>query len=470
MVALVIAVGVFFAVGAGRQYVANRDFHPIAIPAATTPTAAVAAALAALAAAPSSPGTAPAAPIPIASRVQAAVLPALAAAGLGPSVTAQVFDAATGGALLDRGAATSVAPASTAKLLTAAALLETHAVSDRFTTKVVAGPSAGTVVLVGGGDPTLSAAAPGQPSAYAEAARVTDLAAQVKAKLGSVAVTSVIVDDSLFTGPSTAVGWDAEDAPSTYASEITAAMVDGGRDTPDATTRSATPDQAAGNALAADLASDATAGGASSAEAAVSLGSAPAGAAVLATVSSPPVGTLIEQMLSDSDNVLAEVLARQVAIAAGQPASFLGAAAAISSTLSRLGIAVGSGMKDGSGLSGLDRVPAGVLGQVLLKAVSADNPKLHPIVAGLSVAGWDGTLVEQGRFAGAAASADGLVRAKTGSLTGVSALSGLATDRDGRLLVFSFVADQVPGGDPDSLAARLALDQAAAAVAACGCR
>ncbi|MCW2521756.1 MAG: dacB, partial [Frankiales bacterium] len=262
----------------------------------------------------------------------------------------------------------------------------------------------------------------------------------------------------------TAVGWDPEDAPSTYASDITAAKVDGGRDTTHATTRSATPELAAGDALAADLASAGSTGPT------VRLGAAAPGAAVLATVSSPPVGTLIEQMLSESDNVLAEMLARQVAIAVGQPASFVGAAAAISSTLSRLGITVGSGMKDGSGLSGSDRVPAGVLGQVLVKSVAAANPKLHPIVAGLSVAGWDGTLVEQNRFAGAAAAAYGLVRAKTGSLTGVSALSGLVTDSDGRLLVFSFVADQVPGGDPDSLAARLALDQAAAALAGCGCR
>jgi D-alanyl-D-alanine carboxypeptidase/D-alanyl-D-alanine-endopeptidase (penicillin-binding protein 4) len=136
-------------------------------------------------------------------------------------------------------------------------------------------------------------------------------------------------------------------------------------------------------------------------------------------------------------------------------------------------------MNDGSGLSGRDRVPAGVLSQVLLKAVGSPvgNPaaspagsQLRPLLAGLPVAGWDGTLAEQRRFAGAASAAFGRVRAKTGSLTGVSALAGVLTDRDGRLLVFSFVADRVPGGDPDSAAARVALDQAVAAVAACGCR
>jgi D-alanyl-D-alanine carboxypeptidase/D-alanyl-D-alanine-endopeptidase (penicillin-binding protein 4) len=288
-------------------------------------------------------------------------------------------------------------------------------------------------------------------------------------------VSSVIVDNSLFTGPSTAVGWDPEDAPSSYATEITATMVDGGRDAPTSTVRSASPDLAAGDALAAALTADQAAANGEGTPS-VSRGTAAAGARVLATVSSPPIGTLIEQMLSESDNVLAEVLARQVAISAKQPASFVGAAHAVASTLAGIGVSVGSGMNDGSGLSGRDRVPAGVLSQVLLKAArasvaaSSGSSQLRPLLAGLPVAGWDGTLAEQGRFAGTASSAFGVVRAKTGSLTGVSALAGVVTDRDGRLLVFSFVADQVPGGDPDSAAARVALDQAAAAVAGCGCR
>jgi D-alanyl-D-alanine carboxypeptidase/D-alanyl-D-alanine-endopeptidase (penicillin-binding protein 4) len=164
------------------------------------------------------------------------------------------------------------------------------------------------------------------------------------------------------------------------------------------------------------------------------------------------------------------VLTRQIAIATKKPASFTGGAAAVSATLSGFGIPIGSGMKDGSGLSAQDRVPAGVLGQVLLKAVDPKHPELHAIIAAMSVAGWDGTLVEQGRFSGAARNASGVVRAKTGSLTGVSAIAGVVTDADGRLLVFSFVADQVPGGDVNSPAARNAFDSAVSALAACGCR
>jgi D-alanyl-D-alanine carboxypeptidase/D-alanyl-D-alanine-endopeptidase (penicillin-binding protein 4) len=457
MLALFIAVGSYFAVGASRQYLADRSFHPIVVPAAVVPPAGTGAALADLLASPPAvPGPA-AAPVPTAAGVATLLAPRLADPALGPSVAAQVYDAATGAVLVDRRSAALVAPASTSKLLTAAAVLTVHKPTDRFTTTVVAGPDPQTVVLVGGGDPTLSGAAVGAAVEYPGAARISDLAATVKAARTGRPVTRVLVDGSLFSGAATAPGWAADDAPSSYASPITALLVDAGRDAPGATLRSAAPELAAGRALAAAL------GGAR-----VGRGSAPAGATVLAAVGSAPVARLVEQMIDDSDNVLAEVLARQVAISLQRPATFAGAAAAITATLAGQGIAVGAGMKDGSGLSVLDRVPARVLGQVLLAAVSSRHPELRPVVAGLSVAGWDGTLVEQGRFSGAAARVDGAVRAKTGSLTGVSSLTGLVGDADGRQLVFSFVADRVPSADPGP--SRTALDQLAVALAGCGCR
>src|SRR5258707_709794 len=64
-------------------------------------------------------------------------------------------------------------------------------------------------------------------------------------------------------------------------------------------------------------------------------------------------------MLEESNNVIAENLARHVAIAAGQPASFAGAAAATESALRKLGVA-GLQLFDGSGLSVDDRIPPAV--------------------------------------------------------------------------------------------------------------
>jgi D-alanyl-D-alanine carboxypeptidase/D-alanyl-D-alanine-endopeptidase (penicillin-binding protein 4) len=456
MVAVLLAVGAFFGVGSARQYLADRSFKPIKPPAATAAPANVAAALTALAAAPSESPAATQAAAPSAEGVSAALVPKLQVDALGSQVAAQVIDAGTGTVLLDQRSAELVAPASTAKLLVAAAILTVHKATDQFITKVVAGTAPGSVVLVGGGDPTLSGAAAGQPTAYAEAARISDLAAQVRKAMAGAPVTEIVVDNSVFAGPTTAAGWGSADAPSTYASPITGTMVDGGRNTPDPNPdalRSGAPDVAAGQALAAAL------GGAS-----VTHGAAPAGAKVLGQVQSASVSRLVEQMLTESDNVIAEVLTRQVALAAKRPGSFAAGAAAVSAALVPLGIKVGAGMKDGSGLSVQDMVPAAVLAQILKLALDSKHPELHPIVSGLPVAGWSGTLAE--RFTGSSMNGKGAVRAKTGTLDGVSAEAGIVTDADGRVLVFALVADKVPATDP----ARAALDAVAATLASCGCR
>ncbi|MEO7285770.1 MAG: D-alanyl-D-alanine carboxypeptidase/D-alanyl-D-alanine-endopeptidase [Jatrophihabitantaceae bacterium] len=455
MLAVLLVAAGYLIVGGGRQYLADRAFRPIKVPAATPAASEVAGPLSAATAAPS-PGPVAGSPIqPSPAGVAAALAGQLASAELGPSVSAEVYDATTGTKLFGQRAEQPVVPASTAKLLTAAAVLSVHRATDRFTTRVLAGPRPGSVVLVGGGDPTLSAATAGQPTEYPEAARISELAKAVRASVGSTPITQVIVDGSLFTGPLTGPGWATEDSPSSYACPITAAMVDAGRDRPDDSLRSAAPDLAAGNALAAALAG-----------ATVSRGSAPAGAKLLGQVQSAPVGVLVEQMLRDSDDVMAEVLGRQVALAAHQPASFAGATAAIAASLAPLSIAAGTGMRDASGLSVLDRLPTRALTQVLLAAYGTGHPELRSVLTGLPVAGWDGTLVEQGRFTGSAAAADGVLRAKTGSLTGVSALAGVITDADGRQLIFAFVADQAPSEGPT----RDAIDQLALALVRCGCR
>ncbi|HEX8096123.1 D-alanyl-D-alanine carboxypeptidase, partial [Jatrophihabitans sp.] len=330
LLAVLLAVTGYFGVGAGRQFLADRAFTPVRVPAATAAAPGIASLLSSAAAPPAAATARPDPPAPTPAGVAAALAKELADPELGPSVAGQVFDAGTGTLLFDQRSSEVVAPASTAKLLTAAALLTVRQATDRFSTRVVAGERPGTVVLVGGGDPTLSAAPAGKPTRYAEAARIADLAARVRAGLGGARVQQVLVDDSAFTGPATAPGWDPADTPSDYASLITATMVDAGRDAPGEEIRSAAPDLAAGTALAAAL------GGAQ-----VGRGSAPAGAKLLGQVRSAPVDVLIEQMMRASDNVIAEVLARQVAIATHRPASFSGAAAAVSAALASAGIRIG---------------------------------------------------------------------------------------------------------------------------------
>jgi D-alanyl-D-alanine carboxypeptidase/D-alanyl-D-alanine-endopeptidase (penicillin-binding protein 4) len=386
--------------------------------------------------------------MPAATAVAAALAGPLAAAALGTAVLAQVTDADTDLPLFAKSATATGAPASTAKIATAVAVFAVHASTDRITTTVVAGATPGQIVLVGAGDPTLSGAAAGTATPYAGAARLSDLAAQIKA--AGVAVNQVIVDGRLFTGPSTAPSWQKNDVPTDYASGITAVMADGGRDRPTATVRSSNPDLGAGDELAADLGLPASM---------VTRGAAPANAKQLASVQSATYGQLVQQMLEDSDNVIAEVLARQVAISAHQPASFTGAAAGVRATDSGLGADIGTGMTDGSGLAASDRLAPAAL--VALLRVAIERPELRDVINDLPVADWSGTLANRYNTAPASAGA-GLVRAKTGTLTSVSSLAGVVTTITGRVLVFAFIAPNVSAGAAGTAAAEAALDLAAA--------
>ena len=394
------------------------------------------------------------APAPDPAVLSAQLTPLLTAAGLGSGVSAEVVDVASGDVLLDLDAADPATPASTAKLLTAVAALTTLDPTDTIETTVVAGTTPGEVVLVGRGDLTLSRTAPSE--SYPGAPTVADLATQVTAALpAGTPVSRIVVDSSLFTGPLTASGWGPADAPSSYAAPVTATAVDGARVSPGSTARSGQPGLDAGAALADALGAPG---------ATVVLGQAPPDAEVLATVHSAPVARLVEQTLSMSDNMLAEALARQVALARDLPASFDGAAQAVTGALTDAGIDVtGVSLSDGSGLSKEDQVPASVLAAVVKGAADGSIDGASALLSGLPVAGYDGTLFDRGD----AGAAPGTVRAKTGTLLAVHALAGTVVTTDGRLLVFAVVADASTGSE---LAAESALDDVAAALAGCGCR
>jgi D-alanyl-D-alanine carboxypeptidase/D-alanyl-D-alanine-endopeptidase (penicillin-binding protein 4) len=102
---------------------------------------------------------------------------------------------------------------------------------------------------------------------------------------------------------------------------------------------------------------------------------------------------------------------------------------------------------------------------VLALAASEEHPELRAVVTGLPVAAFSGSL--ESRFADADPAGRGRVRAKTGTLTGVSSLAGIATDVDGDPLVFVLMADRI--ALEDTLDARAALDRLAAALGACRC-
>jgi D-alanyl-D-alanine carboxypeptidase/D-alanyl-D-alanine-endopeptidase (penicillin-binding protein 4) len=380
---------------------------------------------------PASPGA-----LPTTAGLQAALAPLLRNPALGPRPALSVVDVATGQAVLAVRAQAPVVPASTLKLVTAMAALTALDPDRRFVTRVVAGRP-GEVVLVGAGDPSL------------DHAGMRSLAAQLKAS--GTAVSAVVVDDSLFTGARTGPGWKPTYVQHGDVAPVSALEVEGGRTSHhDGAPRLADPALAAGRELARLVgARQVTRGRA-----------APAGG-VLASVSSMPVSDLVEGMLRRSDNDYAEALGRQVALASGRPATFEGEVAAIGAVLRRPGLL---GLRDASGLSPLNRVEPAVLTGLLARA--ATSPRYSPLLSGLPVAGFDGTLADRFRTAAPRAAA-GLVRAKTGTLDGASALAGLVTTAGGRLLAFDATANGIAVGS--TVRAQRALDAVAAALAACGC-
>ena len=404
------------------------------------------------------------APLPTPAGLRPALEEALAHPAIAGRLAVSLVDTETGTTVYERGAATPLLPASTAKIATAVAALTALPPEQRLTTRVMAGATPGEVVLVGGGDPTL--AGPKAPATYPAPARLTDLAARTRAALGTTAVTRVLVDESLYSGERLADGWKDSYVTEGAVAPVGPLSVDGGRVRPDRVRRHLDPAVAAGQAFAALL----------GASVEVVAGTAPPGATELASVVSPPVPLLVERMLARSDNDLAEALARHVAISQGQPASFAGAAAAVRDVLGPYLDEVGVGrdavaLVDGSGLSRLNRLEPAALTR-LLAAVAADDgsptaERLTPVLAGLPVAGFTGTLSDRYRE-GDSLPAAGVVRAKTGTLNGVSALAGLVRTADGRLLAFDLTADGVPSGATRQ--AEAALDRLAAALAACGCR
>jgi D-alanyl-D-alanine carboxypeptidase len=417
----------------------------------------------------------PAGQLPTATGLSAVLSQALGPAAAGGDPGIVVADAITGRVLYDVGGAALSTPASTTKLTTAVASLAVLGPQARFTTRVVRTRSG--IILVGGGDPTLAVNSypKGQ---YPQPATLAALARKTAAQLKADNQTHVQLgyDTSLYSGPGLAEGWTDSDVTSGNVTPIVSLEVDQGRLTAAGTPedsddpvnfrpRTMDPAGMAAQAFATLLQQDGitiTSGPAGQ--------TAPAGAETIASVSSPALQAMVEQMLQESNNVIAENLARHVAIATGQPATFQGGADAIMTELRKLGITSGIQLVDGSGLSPDDGIAPLTLTHVLELAASPSDPGLRPLITGLPVAGFTGTLSPgDSVFGGIGGDALGVLRAKTGNLETVAALAGLVMDRDGQLLVFAIMADRIPSAGFLQDAAD-EIDAAASGLAGCGCR
>jgi D-alanyl-D-alanine carboxypeptidase/D-alanyl-D-alanine-endopeptidase (penicillin-binding protein 4) len=376
-----------------------------------------------------------------------------------------VIKSDTGEVLFDRNGTAPSRTGSVMKVFTAAAALSQLGPDFQIRTSVYDGTTPGTIVLIGRGDPTLSA---GGASVYSGAPQLSDLAAQTVASYAAahpgVPITQVIIDTN-YWNPSDKwdSSWKRSEQTIGYHSEVTPLMIDGDRANPAKQTspRSTDPIARATTAFVSALAA-ADPGGVVDPGVTTTSGKAISGAAVLGEVRSQPVKVLIGQMLPNSDNTLAENLARIVSREAGFNGSAASLQQAIPSALSVYGVSpTGLTIRDGSGLSEFNGVPSQTMAKFMLE-VQRGAPNLDIISAALPVAGKSGTLAS--RFGGDAADARGSVRAKTGWIDTAYTLSGMIDAADGTKMTFAFYA--VGDGIRDN--AKAALDSLTAGAYRCG--
>ncbi len=433
---------------------------------------------------------------PTAAGLSAALAELLKPAVVGNVRGIAVVDVATGTLLYEADGTRPITPASTTKVLTAAAVLATAGPDAVLHTRVhrviepgsvvptgtadpdaepsvVGTPGQGSpapqpparIVLVGGGDPLLSSLPTGSSKlpSYPRRASLDDLAGQTVRDLTDAGVTRVRLgyDSGVFSGPAASPAWERG-----YTGDVVGPVfglsadqgrlgpLDGGR-LDDPALRTAQLFAAELERRGLDVLGGPTAG------------TVPAGSETIADVASAPMSALVEYMLVQSDNDVAEALLRQVAIARGKPGSFVDGAATALAELAALGIDVaGVTLHDGSGLSRDNRIPPQVIARTLAVAAAGPNTALRPLIAGLSIAGVNGTLSQ--RFTTSSSlPARGVLRGKSGYLTGVVSLSGVIVDASGRMIAFDVAADAVRPGT--GIAVRTNWDRVAGVLARCGC-
>ena len=329
-----------------------------------------------------------------------------------------VTQASSGDVVFDRASDEALTPASVTKVLTASAALLSLGSQDRITTEVVRGANPGEVVIKAAGDVWLDADA------------MDELAQQVGQ------ADTVLIDTSAWEGmPELMPGWDPLDIDGGFVAPLQPAMLSGGRlngETSGDVARSHTPALEVAQALAERVGAQNAALGQGDGE-------------VVAAVESPTLVERLELMMKNSDNVYAEAIGREVALARGTtdaPGTTL-------SVLEERGFnTAGLVLRDNSGLSADNLIAPKLLDAVLYDATSM--PELRPLLSALPVAAGEGTLLDRyGDLPGR-----GWVRAKTGTLDGTASLAGTVTSVNGNVYTFALICN-----DADVLAARRAMDE-----------
>ena len=344
------------------------------------------------------------------------------------------------GPVLRRESSHPLPPASTQKSYVGLSALVALGPEARLRTEVartaepVAGRLAGHLWLVAGGDP------------YLTSAGLRALARQVR-EAGVTTVTGELrLDDSRYDARRTAAGWKSSFMPR-HSGPLSALALDRNRWRSD-------------GAFLRDPALPAAIRFRDYLRAeGVSIGTVrrerrPAAAVTVTERVSGPVPAVVRRALKDSDNFATELLLKEVGRVVRGDGSSTGGLSAVRDVLGRPAVPVGAG-SDGSGLSAHDRQTTS--GQLLLLQAADDSGSGPAFRSALPVGCRDGTLKR--RYCGTPA--EGRVFAKTGTLSGVRALSGYTETASGRRVHFAFQLTGVKDGGR----ALAAIDRAVVALA-----
>lgn len=152
---------------------------------------------------------------------------------------------------------------------------------------------------------------------------------------------------------------------------------------------------------------------------------------VIASVSSAPLVDVVAEMLTNSDNNTSELLLKEIGKAVSGSGTRVAGIAAVRDALLKANVNIdGLAMTDGSGLDRTNRVTCATLQSILV-----NDGGFGPLTMGFAVAGRNGTLSDLFLTG----SVTGLMRGKTGTLTGVKALSGIVPYSDSRAIIFSLL-------------------------------
>ena len=372
---------------------------------------------------------------PVASRnLAAAVNPVVAA--LPANSCVEVRDGAN--QIVASKDTTSLLPASNLKLLTASAAMDILGPDTKLTTSfastapVQGGVITGDLYVIGGGDPLLTGDTYAATFKHGPqpATDIETVADQLKATGITHITGSLVGDDSRYDNQRTVPSWKPGYLPEREVSPLSALTVNdgstmdpltGGPDTP-----AADPSLQAATTFTRLLQARGI-----QVDGAPRTAKAPAQTTKVLDVASQPVKVLVGEMLQFSDNTTAEMLLKEMGLAKGGVGSTTAGLAAERAWLTGAGVDLtGVTVVDGSGLSRDDRVSCHFFGDLL----SRGGPQ-SPLAQSLAVPGKPGTLDK--RFTSADLGSH--VRAKTGTLTAVTALSGWVATDPGRNLTFSLL-------------------------------